>query len=310
MASKIPGLQWRAGGPSENMGSGRLAGLLGQVIERLRQSMPVPNHTRLVQAHRLLESINEHPELLLTGGSDLLERVSAAHRTGWEFFLTMYARSLRQPFPTPFTEKRLAAFLEGSEREVPRGNTTPRDIQFESYVASMLILGGAEVTDAEPDLHLLFGRERVGLAAKRVTSLKRRKLEQRVGLAVDQIQNSGKRGFVVLNIDSRFIDIDPEMDRPLLLDEFDRRFDELNDLAEECARVPEVIGLISHGYAARWDFPATGEDRLPALRKTTPMRWVAFGETEEERNLFDEFSHGWASRIGNRFERIIAGEFV
>jgi hypothetical protein len=105
----------------------------------------------------------------------------------------------------------------------------------------------------------------------------------------------------VLNIDSRFSDIDPELDRPLLLDEFDCRFDELNDLAEDCARLPEVIGLISHGYAARWDIPAPGEDRLPFLRKSAPMRWVVFGDTEEERDLFDGFSQGWCSRLQNRF---------
>lgn len=309
MVSKIPGLQWRVHAPYENMGSGKLVGLLRVAIEQLRLVRPVSNDTRVVQALWLLESINKQPDLL-SGDVAFLERVGAAHRTAWEFFLTMYARSLGQPFATPFTEKRLASFLKGTEVEVPGGKTTPRDIQFECYVAAMLILGGAEVTDAEPDLHLLFGRERVGLAAKRVSSLKPRKLEQHVDDAVRQIQKSRMRGFVVLNIDSRFTDVGPELDRPLLLDEFDRRFDELNDLAEECARVPEVVGLISHGYAANWDLPAPGEDRLPYLWKSAPMRWVAFGDTEEDRDLFDRFSQGWVSRLENRFERIMRGEFV
>jgi hypothetical protein len=86
------------------MGSGRLVGLLRQAIERLRLVIPVPNVARVVRALSQLESINERPELLLAGESQFLERVSAAHRTAWEYFLVMYARSLGQPFVTPFTK--------------------------------------------------------------------------------------------------------------------------------------------------------------------------------------------------------------
>jgi hypothetical protein len=59
MASKIPGLQWRVRAPYENMGSGKLVGLLRGSIEQLRLIRPVSNDTRVVQALRLLESINK-----------------------------------------------------------------------------------------------------------------------------------------------------------------------------------------------------------------------------------------------------------
>jgi hypothetical protein len=311
MASRIPGLQWRASGPSENMGSGKLAGLLRVAINQLRAIMPVTNDTRLARALRLLDSINSNPTVMAGGDPEFLERVAAAHRTAWEFFLVMFARSLSEPFASPFTRDRLAAFLQGMEVEVTPGNTTPRNLQFEAYVAAILILGGAEVTHAEPpDLQLLFGRERVGLAVKRVTSLNQRTLEQRVDEAVDQIRKSGLRGFVVLNLDSRFTDIDPEVHRPLLLDEYDRRFDELYELAQKCARVPEVLGIMSHGYAARWDMSVKSPHGLPSLRKSVPMRWVAFGDTEEDRDLFEEFSHAWTSRLTNRFDNIMKGEYI
>jgi hypothetical protein len=104
--------------------------------------------------------------------------------------------------------------------------------------------------------------------------------------------------------------VDPQLERPLLLEEFDHRFDELNELAEKYARVPEVIGVMSHGYAERWNLPGAGEQRLPIQRKSAPMRWVAFGDTQEERDLFERFVQGWTSRLDRRFERIMNGEYI
>lgn len=37
---------------------------------------------------------------------------------------------------------------------------------------------------------------------------------------------------------------------------------------------------------------------------------MTFGDTEEDRDLIDGFSEGWASRLMNRFENIMKGEYI
>jgi hypothetical protein len=259
-----------------------------------------------VRALRVLERINNNPELLGQGDRALLEELAATHRTAWDTFLIMYAASLVR-WGTPFTQERLGYLLAGDDLNRGR-DTQPWDVQFELFTAAWLILGGAEVTPGEPDLRLLYGRERVGVAAKRVSSLQPKQLKERVKSAVGQIQASGRPGFIALNLDSRFADLDPVQDRSRLIPEFDRRFNELHDHARYYAREPLVIGVMSFGYAAAWseDNAPTG---VPQLYRTAPFRWLAFDDAPGGKALFDAFAEGWEGRISARFERMMAGEF-
>jgi hypothetical protein len=193
--------------------------------------------------------------------------------------------------------------------DVTRGrDTRPWDVQFELFTAAWLILGGTEVTPGEPDLRLLYGRARVGIAAKRVSSLQPKQLKERVKSAVGQIQETKQPGFIALNLDSRFANLDPVQARACLIPEFDRRFDELHEHARYYAREPLVIGVMSFGYTAAWSaIPApTG---VPQLYRTAPFRWLAFDDAPGGKALFDAFAQGWEGRISARFERMLAGEF-
>jgi hypothetical protein len=260
-----------------------------------------------VRALKLLQRVNASPELLRQGDPALLYQIGATHRTAWETFLIMYASSLVRRFETPFTTQKLASLLAGDDIVSGR-DTEPWNIQFELYVAAWLILGGAEVTPGEPDLRLLYGREQVGVAAKRVTSLQPKQLKERVKSAVDQIQRSCLRGFMALNLDSRFADLDPANRDSDLIPEFDRRFDELNRYANYFAPEPQVLGVMSFGYA--WSWLKNGQpDRPPRMHQSAPFRWLAFSDTPEDRQLFEDFMRGWEGRMRNRLERLYRGEF-
>lgn len=267
----------------------------------------MPEHSRPVQALQLLQKVNDSPELLRSRDPMLLEQLAATHRTAWQTFLIMYAASLVRHFRTPFTPQKLAYLLAGDDMTKGR-DTEPWDIQFELFIAAWLILGGCEVTPGEPDLRLLYGREQVGIAAKRVSSLKPKQLKERVKSAVGQIQASGLRGFIALNLDSRFGDLDPEQAHSRLFAEFDRRFDQLNQHARYFAHEERVVGVMSFGYAASWS-RAEDPETIPQLYRSEPFRWFAFGDTPNERAQFEEFVRGWQGRMANRLERLARGEF-
>lgn len=80
------------------------------------------------------------------------------------------------------------------------GDTTRgRDTQFEMYIASIFKSGGLDVTLGEPDVLLDLNGFRVGLAAKRLKSIK--KLKARVRSASGQIVRARVPGIIFLDLE-------------------------------------------------------------------------------------------------------------
>jgi hypothetical protein len=77
-------------------------------------------------------------------------------------------------------------------------DTKGRDTQCELFVAAICMKAGLRPKFAEPDIHAFDGSRPVGLAVKRIKSLK--SFHRRVTDGIDQIQRSGISGIVVADV--------------------------------------------------------------------------------------------------------------
>jgi len=290
--------------PLRRMGSGVTQERLAQALDFLTKfGVRVPPTGRHQRALKLIRSVNDEALRLDPTDAQLLRRLQHAHRDAYELFLIAYAASLRRKrADSPFTIQRLQALMSG--RELGGGDPHPRNIQFELYVAAMLVLGSLEVTDGEPDLRLLYGTETIGVAAKRLTSLTPTQADRNFGKAVDQIARSRLRGLVAINLDSRFSGKPSTMPREERLANFEATFNTLAPIIE-AYRVPNphVLGYLAFGHLSEWFLDPSNENK-PGLMTHAPFRWFGWPNTAQEKQLYLAFSDAWRSRVETHLERI------
>lgn len=267
----------------------RLRESLAFLRERLR--VPVPDHGR----HKKALGILVAPNLVETVAPN---RILAAHRLAWETFLIVAAAlEDRRNNASPYTPERLKTFVRGP-LEGQGQNDGPRDVQFELIIATHFRLASCAVYDGEPDILLRFGQETVGIAAKRVRSLKPMQLRRHAKKAAEQIDNSKMRGWVALNLDTRVEQITYDgSDDGAITARLSRAFDAVSDTLDEI-RSPNVLGHMMLGYLASWQ-PAVGGD--PAeLHFGMPFRWMCIPRRDGDKALFNTFSRFWAERFDRR----------
>jgi hypothetical protein len=292
--------------PVRRMGSSVLETRLRQALHYLesRAGVRVPQTGRHRKALGLLSSINSSGrELDLTDGQ-LMTRLQYANRDAWELFMIAYAASLRRKrSETPFTIERLQTMMSGSD--VGDGaDPHPRNIQFELYVAAMLVLGGAEVRDGEPDLRMLYGSELVGVAVKRLSSLTADQADRNFAKAVEQIERSGLRGLVAVNLDSRLTGTPSTMTVDEQVRHFERTFNSMEPIFEAYREGhPKVLGYLAFAHISEW---VTGSDGSgpPRLLEFAPFRWFGWPNSDEETKLYHVFSDEWQSRVERHLEQI------
>jgi hypothetical protein len=254
------------------LGSGTIEDLLERVIASLQKSgHPVPPSGRHNAALRILQGANR--DEIDIGLPATRGKLAHAQRVAIELIMIVYARYLRGPKPnSPFTRRRFQeAFggkLDGSEK-----TTTARDYAFELFVAAYLTIAGRFVTDGEPDLRFLYALdERVGVAVKRVTSLAKKQLAERIGDAVRQIDASGRRGWIAVNLDTRFHGRKLFGNQDEVVRSFDDAFNTLLPLADAHSANRMVMGILAFGYLSEW----TDEGDKPGLMWSTPFRYHGF----------------------------------
>jgi hypothetical protein len=268
----------------------------------------VPASGRHRTALRLLEAANEAGRQA-EPDADWRLRLEHAHRTAWETALIAVA-AFRRRSPvrsTPFTLARLRNFMSG--REVYDGGRSKAwDYQFELYVAAQLVLGGLDVVDGEPDLLFLYGHERVGVAAKRLGSLEPAQVRRNLASAASQIARTGRRGWIAINLDTRFAGIPIHQRRRDLLDTFGAAFDAVNPVAAEFTGESGVLGIMAYSYLSGW---RTGGRRQahPDLVAKAPFRWLCWEGADAGAQLFfKDFSEGWRGRVDGAVHAIMRGE--
>jgi hypothetical protein len=143
------------------------------------------------------------------------------------------------------------------------------------FVAAQLVLGGLDVVKGEPDLRFKYGYERVGVAVKRLDSLAPAQVRHNITDAVNQIARWGLRGWIALNLDTRFEGLPLVANRLTLLNRFGRAFDSIIPVAARYGSGPHVLGIITYAHLSGW-CPATTRRKVPELLIRAPFRWLGW----------------------------------
>ncbi|MEX2662678.1 MAG: hypothetical protein WD227_12155, partial [Vicinamibacterales bacterium] len=250
---------------------------------------------RLVQAQRLVRDVNEGKRVLRADDETTLLRVAEAQWTILEQHII--ARSLGRlgrTLPAALLAK-LEMMLSGAGTEDEDRNPLARNTQFELYTRATLIMGDVPARIAEPDLRADYLGTEIGVAAKRVRSL--RQLPKRTKEAVDQIRASALPGIVALNVDvllkvgaADVINDEPLDERLLAIKQVD------NTLAEQDC----IVGSLVFARDTVWRF----DGEKPAVGIATTHRFAIYPRTQQQREQGEEFWRRARVRIDTRLENL------
>lgn len=206
--------------------------------------------------------------------------LAAFQQTAWEFFLIARGALLCGGPSSPFTATKLSEIVVGTDGKEGR-STLARNTQFELLLASRFCLGGVPVWPGEPDLIINVLGEPIGVAAKRLTSLTHEALRKRIAQAVEQIERSGRRGLVALNLEARLEHISPDASIPEVLEKSAVTFGSVLDIAERYRHRSAVFGIIALSTVF-FSRTAVAGNGLPLLDFNTPVKYWLFPHRFEE----------------------------
>jgi hypothetical protein len=185
--------------------------------------------------------------------------------------------------------------LSGADTEDDDRNPRARNTQFELYVAATLIMGDVGVRLAEPDLRLEYFGEEVGIAAKRVRSLKQ--LIRRAKDGAEQLRRSGVRGFVALNVD---VILKTDGQGLITTEQLDERIVALRDVDDVLSQEPGVIGSLAFGRDATWHFGGP----KPAMSMASTHRFSVYPAVYQDMERAEEFWRRARARIEERLQKL------
>ena len=295
---------WRSRPLQEALGSRHIERRGRYAIAVLKKLLDVEPHpsSRLPEAVTLLERVNEIPAVLDRADGALLDRLSDAQRTIWDFFTIAYAADLRRERPGRlFPKQKVILALGGASIEAADTNHLHRNTQFELYVAAMLALGGAAVRFGEPDILIQVGSQECGVAAKRLVSLSQAKLEERMLDAAGQIARTGKHGYVAVNIDSHYRGSSLSSDEVVRQELFTEKTSRpLEIIRRKLGAMSHVEGALVYGYSSSWDT----SKRPPHHSTSVPVSYQLIGGDNDRttRPLVHSFWEGYIARLHNQLD--------
>ena len=303
---------WRASDP-ERVGSVLLETRLRESLANLARvfKISVPQHGRHQDALEVLRRWNHSQAPINLSDQEEMLRLAEAHRLAWETFLiTVAADENRRNARTPFTRAKLRDMVGGGLVLEGRDGRA-RNTQFELYVAAMFRLPGCSVSgmDEGPDLLLRYGQEDVGVETKRIRSNNVDQVQKQARTAARQIEKKGLRGWIALNLDSRFEVVDYARDECEVLAGFSKAFDSVESALRRPALKSHVLGFILFGYVYSWHPPLNGTTE-PRLHWGAPFRWQSLTDEPEEATLFQEFHDAWWNRWLNRRSTLCSRDFT
>jgi hypothetical protein len=253
-----------------------------------RRGVNIPPDNRLSRAIRFIDKWNED----YRAGNDVrpddfqTQRLFLeSHKVLMDALFVVFARDERVAGEAAIRDEHLRSFLEGSDSPVTGKADSPRDFQFEGYVGASLVMSGLKVTRSEPDFTVQFDGDTIGVAAKRLTSTKPKKLFDRLRDAHTQIRQSAGSGFVAVNLDS-WGDSQLSGDSPA---QFGLRFaQDLQEAYKQLGRLserPALLGAIIFRSSSAFDFSG---DR-PRFGVQSGTQIVAFTENDKEQRRVFEF---------------------
>jgi len=258
----------------------------------------VHSGNRLQKAKQLLEQFISPKFTLRPENEALQRRIIDAHKSIYEqYVITRCFAGCNNEIEKGIKVK-LEVMLGGADKEEEDRNSTARDTQFELYVASTLMMGGVLVKFDEPDLHFNYGKEFIGVAIKRLKSLKQ--LEKRVKAGVMQIEKSGRRGFIAVNLDT-FLKkvrlVGEDADRFVQFDKSNLPLLKMEPLLGEN---PMVAGILAFESTASWIF---GEGK-PKMDFSNFHRFVSYFDDPKEKEFGQVFLNNLISNISMRLSTL------
>ncbi|WP_420632717.1 hypothetical protein [Candidatus Palauibacter sp.] len=228
----------------------------------------MPSGGRHERALRTIKRLND--EGLRFGNDEDLRLAAAATRAAHELIvLYLAAYEVRRPQRQLFTPAKLERTLGGALLDEDEGRDgSARDIEFELLQAAKFRLGGVSVYAGEPDLRIRYGYEKVGVAAKRIRSLRDDQVVRHVKKAAEQISGSGLRGWIAINLDARFRSTSVIQSRESLFPAFDKIFDSVNETFRSQYENSDVLGFRLHGYTYGWQLvriPTDADHRFQCM---------------------------------------------
>lgn len=295
--SNLPPPHWDTPGEVPRLDAGALYHRLEWAIRQLEHwGVKIPPGCRARNALRLLEqlhSANVRGEVAKVRTDPAT--VLAQHRTALELFLIVYAATHSQYPDHPFTRKKLEVVVRGSDRIEGR-DTEPRNKQFELSVAARFRLGGILVFDGEPDLRFQIGRERWGVAAKRVTSGNDDQIKERLKKAVEQIEGQRLPGIIAVNLEGRLETLSEGADEAQWLTEVDAIFDVIFKYSQHYMNSYDVRGVLVYSELTRPLGSAT-RNGFPAIDMFRPWRFTRLYAPWDDQRGGEAFWSQWQANL-------------
>lgn len=254
----------------------------------------VPQGNRLQRAKQFIEEINVPGFTLRPEDEALQRRIIDANLSIYEqYVITQCFVACNRKIEERIKFK-LQVMLGGADKEGEDRNSKARDTQFELYVASNFMMGGVPIKFGEPDLHIYYGDELVGVAIKRLKSPQ--KLIRRVKEAVKQIVKSGRRGFIAANLDIFLKNVRPAKEDADRFTQFDENNTPLLNLEPLLGQNPLVLGIFVFETSAGWIFTGC----KPRMVLSHFRRFVSYFNDPREREFNQAFVNDLKSNISKR----------
>ena len=289
-----------------DLGSGRVEGRLEWALNGLRShGIRVPSSGRHERALQTIKRLNT--EGLRSGNDEELQLAAAATRAAHELIvLYLAAYEVGRSQRRLFTPAKLECALGGALLDEDEGRDgSARDTEFELLQAGKFRLGGVSVYAGEPDLRIDYGHEKVGVAAKRIRSSRDDQVVRHVKKAAEQINGTGLRGWIAINLDARFRSISANQSREALFRAFDNTFDSVNQAFRSQYENSDVLGFMLYGYTFGWRV----DQDVPQLKAVVPVRWVRWTDDGANELFFNDFADAWDGRLAARLNRFYASDF-
>jgi len=272
-----------------------------ETLEMMRlRGIRVPASNRLERAIRLTESANDdflEGRRLREGATERLARLKEAWRTIWEALVVMHALVEKRASSAAITDDLLTSFLEGADLPTEDANPSARNRQFEALTCANLIHSGLAATPGEPDCRFIQFGETVGVAAKRLTSVKPTKVWDELRDATNQLRRSGLRGYAAISLDNWIEDLGDSDDVDVVGARFNEQLTAAYEKLDAISDRPRLLGAFVSVNWSTWHFVG---DR-PALEWRVPNQTRCFtqdlAEVARQRELFEPARRRWESAM-------------
>jgi hypothetical protein len=190
---------------------------------------------------------------------------------------------------------KLQTMLSGADTDEEDKNPLARNTQFELYVGATLAMGGVQTRLAEPDLRIYYCGKEIGIAAKRVRSVKQ--LIKRAKDAVNQIKASGLPGIVALNVD---VLLRKTGTGDLGTEQLAERLAALTEVDQMLSKYEEVFTSLIIARDAVWQFGG----RKPSWGMAIWHRFHLYPRTAEQCEPGEKFWRAVMKRINARIKTL------